>query len=114
MLSFVLQPTHHFRVFTFAVSFYPYCRVLIFLYIFVGFEISDIFVSGDDLDLQLIFLPRMTDLTAGRAKCLLPVGNLPLLWFPLKMLENCGFQTVIVTVPEAVQKEVHTACFYSV
>jgi hypothetical protein len=56
----------------------------------------------------------MTDLTAGRAKCLLPVGNLPLLWFPLKMLENCGFQTVIVTVPEAVQKEVHIACFYSV
>jgi translation initiation factor eIF-2B subunit gamma len=56
----------------------------------------------------------MTDLTAGRAKCLLPVGNLPLLWFPLKMLENCGFQTVIVTVPEAVQKEVQTSCFYSV
>jgi translation initiation factor eIF-2B subunit gamma len=50
----------------------------------------------------------MTDLTAGRAKCLLPVGNLPLLWFPLKMLQNSGFQSAIVTVPDTAKAEVNS------
>ena len=63
----------------------------------------------------------MTDLTAGKAKCLLPVGGLPLLWsvasffqwsqddicrtwmtlsfrYPLHMLQCNGFTDVIVIV----------------
>ena len=35
---------------------------------------------------------RMNELTRGKTpKCLLPIGNKPMLWFPLKMLENHGF-----------------------
>ena len=45
-------------------------------------------------------------MTAGGAKCLLPVGNLPLLYFPLKMLQNSGFQTAIVVVPDTIKTEV--------
>lgn len=35
---------------------------------------------------------RMTDLTASIPKPLLPVGNRPLLWYPLNLLERAGFE----------------------
>ena len=35
---------------------------------------------------------RMTELTASTAKCLLPVGNQPMIHYPLKMLERAGFK----------------------
>lgn len=35
---------------------------------------------------------RMTELTAKKPKCLLPVGNLPMIWFPLNLLQRTGFQ----------------------
>lgn len=35
---------------------------------------------------------RMVDLTASKPKCLLPVGNLPLIWYPLQMLKKIGFK----------------------
>ena len=35
---------------------------------------------------------QMTDLTHSMPKCLLPIGNKPLIWFSLKMLENHGFE----------------------
>lgn len=37
---------------------------------------------------------RMTDLTYNRPKCLLPIGNRPMIWFSLKMLEQAGFEGV--------------------
>jgi len=44
---------------------------------------------------------RMNELTRGKTpKCLLPIGNKPMLWFPLKMLENHGFAEAIVIVLE--------------
>jgi len=49
---------------------------------------------------------RMSDITAGKPKCLLPVANFPLVWFPLKMLQNNGFQEAIVVVPESAKNEV--------
>jgi len=49
---------------------------------------------------------RMTDLTSGKAKCLLPVGNLPLLWHPLNMLQSAGFTEAIVIVPDYARQEV--------
>ena len=49
---------------------------------------------------------RMTDVTCGKAKCLLPVGGLPLLWYPLNMLRSAGFTEVIVIVPDSVKAEV--------
>lgn len=35
---------------------------------------------------------RFPDLTEGRPKCLLPVGPLPLIWYPLNLLQRHGFQ----------------------
>lgn len=34
---------------------------------------------------------RMPELTSGTPKCLLPVGNKPLVWYPLQMVEHYGF-----------------------
>ena len=49
---------------------------------------------------------RMTDLTSGKAKCLLPVGNMPLVWFPLNMLQSAGFTEALVIVPDSAKQEV--------
>ena len=35
---------------------------------------------------------RMTDVTSSKAKCLLPVGGHPLLYYPLAMLKKIGFR----------------------
>ena len=48
------------------------------------------------MDLQAVILAggkgsRMTELTRNRSKALLPVGNFPLIYFPMKMLQNAGF-----------------------
>lgn len=43
---------------------------------------------------------RMTELTANQAKCLLPIGNVPMVWYPLKLLERVGFQEAIVIVSD--------------
>lgn len=34
---------------------------------------------------------RMNDLTSDIPKCLLPIGNKPMIWYPVKMLEKAGF-----------------------
>lgn len=39
---------------------------------------------------------RMTELTARRVKCLLPVGNHPMIWYPLQMLETHGFRGNVI------------------
>lgn len=35
---------------------------------------------------------RMTDLTYSTPKPMLPVGNKPLMWYPLNLLERVGFE----------------------
>ena len=35
---------------------------------------------------------RMTDLTTRTPKPLLPIGNKPMIWYPVSMLENAGFE----------------------
>ena len=40
---------------------------------------------------------RMLDLTGGGAKCLIPVAGHPLLYYSLKILEENGFKSAIVT-----------------
>ncbi|XP_075853844.1 translation initiation factor eIF2B subunit gamma isoform X2 [Microcebus murinus] len=47
---------------------------------------------------------RMTDLTSSIPKPLLPVGNKPLIWYPLNLLERVGFEEVIVVTTRDVQK----------
>ncbi|KAM9789309.1 translation initiation factor eIF2B subunit gamma [Neosynchiropus ocellatus] len=47
---------------------------------------------------------RMTDLTYNTPKPLLPVGNKPLIWYPLNLLERVGFEEAIVITTKEVQK----------
>ncbi|XP_072130741.1 translation initiation factor eIF2B subunit gamma [Mobula birostris] len=47
---------------------------------------------------------RMMDLTSSISKPLLPVGNKPLIWYPLNLLERLGFEEVIVVTTKEVQK----------
>ena len=49
----------------------------------------------------------VSSLSLGKAKCLLPVGNLPLVWYPLNMLQSNGFTEAIVIVPDSAKSEVH-------
>ncbi|KZS11757.1 translation initiation factor eIF-2B subunit gamma [Daphnia magna] len=49
---------------------------------------------------------RMTDLTHDRPKCLLPICNRPMIWFSLKMLENAGFEDVLVIIHEQFKAEI--------
>ncbi|CAG5896728.1 unnamed protein product [Menidia menidia] len=51
---------------------------------------------------------RMTDLTYNTPKSLLPVGNKPLMWYPLNLLERVGFEEVIVITTKEVQKMMST------
>nr|XP_033771766.1 translation initiation factor eIF-2B subunit gamma [Geotrypetes seraphini] len=47
---------------------------------------------------------RMTELSCGTAKALLPVANKPLIWYLLNLLEREGFEEVIVVTTKEVQK----------
>uniref|UniRef100_A0A7M4G2N5 Translation initiation factor eIF2B subunit gamma n=1 Tax=Crocodylus porosus TaxID=8502 RepID=A0A7M4G2N5_CROPO len=47
---------------------------------------------------------RMMDLTSSIAKPLLPVGNKPLIWYPLNLLERVGFEEVIVVTTKEIHK----------
>jgi translation initiation factor eIF-2B subunit gamma len=49
---------------------------------------------------------RMTDLSSSKLKCLLPVGNFPMLYYPLSLLQKIGCKDVIVIVPEVAKSEV--------
>ncbi|XP_071799207.1 translation initiation factor eIF2B subunit gamma-like [Asterias amurensis] len=48
---------------------------------------------------------RMTDLTASVPKALLPVGNRPVIWYPVNMLEKAGFESVIIITFESVKRD---------
>ncbi|KYM82134.1 Translation initiation factor eIF-2B subunit gamma [Atta colombica] len=49
---------------------------------------------------------RMTELTAGQPKCLLPIANVPMIWYPLQILERSGFKEAIVVIAEATKSDV--------
>ncbi|MGH0184987.1 UNVERIFIED_CONTAM: hypothetical protein FKN15_027543 [Acipenser sinensis] len=50
---------------------------------------------------------RMMDLTYSMPKPLLPVGNKPLIWYPLNLLEKIGFEEVIVITTKEVHKQMN-------
>ncbi|CAK9826665.1 Translation initiation factor eIF-2B subunit gamma [Anthophora retusa] len=52
---------------------------------------------------------RMTELTHGQHKCLLPIGNVPMVWYPLQLLERAGFKEAIVIVSETMENNVSFA-----
>lgn len=49
---------------------------------------------------------RMTELTAGQPKCLLPIANVPMIWYPLQVLERSGFKEAIIVVSELTKADV--------
>ncbi|PIK34214.1 putative translation initiation factor eIF-2B subunit gamma [Apostichopus japonicus] len=52
---------------------------------------------------------RMVDLTTNKAKPLLPIGNKPMLWYPLHMLEKAGFESAIVVILESIRGDLTQA-----
>ncbi|KAJ8946816.1 hypothetical protein NQ318_002095 [Aromia moschata] len=49
---------------------------------------------------------RMSEITTGKPKCLLPVGPKPLVWYPLYKLQCSGFSDVILVVLETQKAEI--------
>lgn len=49
---------------------------------------------------------RMMELTAGKPKCLLPIGNYPMIWYPLRLLEKTGFNSAFIIVAETSRSEI--------
>ena len=49
----------------------------------------------------------MTDLSNSKPKCLLPVGNFPMIYYPLSLLKKIGFTEVIVITQESAKNEVN-------
>lgn len=39
---------------------------------------------------------RMSEITAGKPKCLLPIGPKPLVWYPLYKLQTAGFSGKLI------------------
>ncbi|XP_064625401.1 translation initiation factor eIF2B subunit gamma-like [Lineus longissimus] len=52
---------------------------------------------------------RMTDLTAKIPKAILPVGNMPMVWYPVNMLERAGFEEMIIVVLKSQRKQIERA-----
>lgn len=51
---------------------------------------------------------RMTELTAGKSKCLLPIHNNPMIYYPLRSLDRAGFTEAIIIVTESMKREIST------
>ena len=47
----------------------------------------------------------MVDLTCQLPKCLLPIGGLPLLWYPLRLLQDAGIESALVVVSEQMLRD---------
>ncbi|XP_025835869.1 translation initiation factor eIF-2B subunit gamma [Agrilus planipennis] len=51
---------------------------------------------------------RFCEITSNKPKCLLPVGNKPLIWYSLHKLQQSGFKDVIVIVLENQKLEIQS------
>ena len=49
---------------------------------------------------------RMSELTASKPKCLLPIGSYPMIWYSLNMLKRIGFKEVIVITLDSAKTEI--------
>ncbi|XP_058959487.2 translation initiation factor eIF2B subunit gamma-like [Pocillopora verrucosa] len=50
---------------------------------------------------------RMFPLTERIPKALLPVGNLPLIWYPINLLDKAGFEEIIIVVLDSALTRFH-------
>ncbi|XP_057663761.1 translation initiation factor eIF-2B subunit gamma [Diorhabda carinulata] len=51
---------------------------------------------------------RISEITTGKPKCLLPIGPKPLVWYPLHKLQTSGFHEVILVVLEHQKGEIQS------
>lgn len=51
---------------------------------------------------------RMEDLTTHTPKCLLPIGNKPMIWYPVRMLEKAGFTEINIITLSSIKSTVET------
>ncbi|XP_026464373.1 translation initiation factor eIF-2B subunit gamma-like [Ctenocephalides felis] len=52
---------------------------------------------------------RFPEVIGPRAKCLIPIGQYPLIWYPLRLLERQGFKEAIVLVLDSHKLEIQSA-----
>ncbi|XP_056019961.1 translation initiation factor eIF-2B subunit gamma-like isoform X2 [Ostrea edulis] len=52
---------------------------------------------------------RMSDLTSKCPKAALPIGNRPMVWYPINMLERAGFEEAMIVVDNDDQTEIQRA-----
>lgn len=53
---------------------------------------------------------RMVELTRGRPKCLLPVGNQSLIWYAITGLRLVGVTRIIILVPDTYENDIKQYC----
>lgn len=51
---------------------------------------------------------RMTELTSHVPKCLLPIGNKPMIWYPIRMLEKAGFAEINIVTLKSLESKLET------
>lgn len=49
---------------------------------------------------------RMNDMTSKQPKCLLPIGNKPMIYYPVKMLEKAGFNEISIITLDSIKTKV--------
>lgn len=49
---------------------------------------------------------RLNELTEKNPKCLLSIGNKPMVWYPVRLLEKNGFQEVIIITAHSIKDQV--------
>lgn len=49
---------------------------------------------------------RMIDISSHQPKCLLPVGNKPMIYYPVRMLEKAGFNEINIITLESIKSRV--------
>lgn len=54
---------------------------------------------------------RLVELTGGRPKCLLPVGNQSLIWFSITGLKSVGISRIMILVPDTHETEIRQYCY---
>ena len=54
---------------------------------------------------------RMNGLTRNTPKCLLPIGNKPMIWYPVRLLEKSGFSEIIIVTLSSIQKRVENELY---
>ncbi|XP_072024090.1 LOW QUALITY PROTEIN: translation initiation factor eIF2B subunit gamma-like [Amphiura filiformis] len=54
---------------------------------------------------------HMMDLTASMPKPLLPIGNRPMIWYPVNMLQNAGFERAMIVTFESVGRDMIQAIY---